>query len=65
MARSKVEIKNMRKFRKVMKNYNDGLLSISDASKLLGMSRTTFYRRMKELEALHDELSEECEDDEE
>lgn len=57
MARERIEIKNKSKFRKVLKKYEAGMLSITDAASLLGISRTTFYRRMEEIRA----LSKDCE----
>lgn len=63
MARERIEIKNKSKFRKVLKNYEEGLLSITDAANLLGMSRTTFYRRMEEIRALSKDSEESANED--
>jgi len=59
MPRPKIDIKNKKAFRKVMRLYHRGLISLSDASAMLGISRGTFYNRMKEIEELKEEILQE------
>ena len=55
-GRKKIEIRNNNKFRKTVELYKADLISITDAASILGLSRTTFYRRMKEADKVDEML---------
>lgn len=55
-GRKKIEIRNSNKFRKTVELYKADLISITDAASILGLSRTTFYRRMKEADRVDEML---------
>lgn len=55
-GRKKIEIRKGSKFRKIVELYKADLISITDAASILGLSRTTFYRRMKEADKVDDEM---------